>query len=338
MAKAIGLSASVGVWWRRMADFNSQIISQRFLSPTITPSYKKCELCKTHSSSTPKIMFLASEVFHFNEEEENFESYSKENGFTYWLATDLMKWLGYSTAQSWNNVINRAIQTCTTLSMPIFDHFIQVQVAVDGGKTTQDFKLSRFACYLVAMNGDNKKENVALAQAYFATIAEAIQNYLEETSKVERGLYRSEISEREKSLSGVVSAAGIENFAFFQNAGYRGMYNMTLSHIRKMRGIDEKRLPLDFMGKDELAANLFRITQTELKIKSDEIKGQPKLEATAENVGRQVRKSMIEISGVTPESMPVAEDIKELKKELKGVGKKLKQIGEGNPKRLKKKK
>lgn len=266
--------------------------------------------------------FQANEIFHFNDGKENFESFSKENGFTYWLGSDLMQWLGYVSPQSWMNVINKAMQTCTTLKMPIYDHF--VQVAPQPNHPKGDWKLSRYACYLVAMNGDNKKENVALAQAYFATIAGAIQSYLEQTDKVERVLIRGEVSEREQSLSGVAHTAGVENFAFFQNAGYRGMYNMNLKEIRKMRGIEEKRSPLDFMGKEELAANLFRITQTELKIKSDDIRGQARLENTAESVGRQVRKSMIEISGHTPESMPVEEDINDVKKELKSVGKKLK--------------
>ena len=265
----------------------------------------------------------AVDIFHFNDDQESFESYSKENGFTYWLASDLMKWLGYATSQAFHNVINKAIQTCTTLKMPIFDHFVQIQTISETGKAGTDYKLSRYACYLVAMNGDSKKPNVALAQAYFATIAGAIQHYLEEQNKVERVLIRGEVSERESSLSAVAKTAGVENYAYFQNAGYRGMYNMNLKQIRRLKGIDEKRSPLDFMGKEELAANLFRITQTELKIKSEDVRGQNRLEATAEQVGRKVRKTMIDISGHTPESMPVAEDIQKVKQELKGVNKKL---------------
>ncbi len=113
---------------------------------------------------------------------------------------------------------------------------------------------------------------------------------------------REEISGREKSMVGVVKKAGIENYALFQNAGYRGMYNKNILQLKIIRNIDKNKGLLDFMGKEELAANLFRITQTELKIKNEHIKGQQKLEVTAENVGQEVRNTMIKISGIAPEN------------------------------------
>lgn len=255
----------------------------------------------------------------------HFENQSKENGFTFWMASDLMHLLGYESWTSFNKAINRAMTTCNTLSIPIMENFTQVEVITDG-KSGFDYKLSRFACYLVVMNADNKKPSVAQAQAYFATLAGAVHNYLEEANKVERLVMRDEISDREGSLSGVVKQAGVENYAFFQNAGYRGMYNKNISQLKLIRNIPTNRSPLDFMGKEELAANLFRITQTELKIKQDNITGQKGLESAAESVGKKVRKTMMEISGVPPEMLPKSEDIKKVKTELKSKSKHIKSI------------
>ena len=254
-----------------------------------------------------------------------FEEQSKDNGYTYWFASRLMSLLGYESMPSFSKAINRAMITCNTINIPIVENFEQIYTIIDG-KTITDSKLSRFACYLIAMNADNRKPEVAQAQAYFAALAGAVTHYLEEANKVERLNVRDEISERERSLSGVAKKAGIEHYAYFQAAGYRGMYNMSISKLREIRNIPLNKTPLDFMGKDELAANLFRITQTELKIKNENIRGQTRLEATAENVGKEVRDTMIRISNVAPENLPKSSDISEVKKELKAKSKKIKQI------------
>lgn len=256
---------------------------------------------------------------------ENYENFSHENGFTYWYASDLMKMLDYENFSTFHKAINKAMTTCNTLNIPIFDNFFQESRAVNG-KTVNDFRLSRFACYLTVMNADGRKPGVAMAQAYFATLAGAVHNYIEEANKVERLVIRDEISEREASLSGVVHRSGIDNYAFFQNAGYRGMYNKNINQLRQMRGIPTKKSPLDFMGKEELAANLFRITQTELKIKQERIVGQKPLERAAETVGAKVRKTMREISGVLPENLPPHEDLQAIKKQLKDKSKQIKMI------------
>ena len=265
------------------------------------------------------------EVFQFDDSGQNFESFSKENGFTYWWASKLMALLGYETWPSFNRAIQKAMTVCASLNIPILENFIQEHQIVDG-KTIADYKLSRFACYLTVMNGDVKKTAVASAQAYFATMAGAVQTYLEEAEKVERIQIRDEISEREKSLSGVAHKAGVVEYGFFQNAGYRGMYNLNISQLKNIRGIPQKRSPLDFMGKEELAANLFRITQTELKIRNENIKGQNNLETAAQNVGKKVRKAMIDISNIAPEHLSKGSDIKEVRKELKAKGKNLREI------------
>lgn len=265
------------------------------------------------------------ELFMCNFSEDNFEKFSHENGFTYWYASDLMKLLEYENFNTFQKAINRAMTTCNTLNIPIYDNFHQEQITRDG-KVVIDFRLSRFACYLTVMNADSRKPSVAMAQAYFATLAGAVHNYLEEANRVERLVIREEVSEREASLSGVVHKAGINNYAFFQNAGYRGMYNKNISQLKQIRNIPSNKSPLDFMGKEELAANLFRITQTELKIKQDNIKGQGMLEYTAESVGKKVRQTMKDISGVLPENLPAHEDIKDVKKQLKEKSKQIKKI------------
>jgi len=256
---------------------------------------------------------------------DNFENHSHENGFTYWFATDLMNLLEYENMNSFQRAINKAMTTCNTLNIPIYDNFIQLQRIVDG-KAFNDFKISRFACYLTVMNADSKKHSVAMAQAYFATLAGAVHNYLEEANKVERLVVRNEISEREASLSGVAHSAGVVSYPYFQNAGYRGMYNKNISQLRTLRNIPSNKSPLDFMGKEELAANLFRITQTELKIKNENVKGQSSLESTAETVGRKVRQTMRDISGVLPEQLPIHEDIKVVKQQLKAKSKEIKKL------------
>lgn len=265
------------------------------------------------------------EVFHFDEDRPGFDDWSNENGNTFWWASDLSKMLGYASPASFRKTIDRAITSCTNAGVNVFDNFQQAQREV-GGSTKTDFKLSRFACYLTAMNADPKKEEVARAQAYFVTIADSLGQYLREAENVERLIIRKEVTDHEKSLSSTAKSAGVQNFAFFKNAGYMGMYNMTLNRLKERKGIPQSRSPLDFMGKTELAANLFRITQTEERIKAHNIKGQRNLENTARAVGKKVRQSMEEISGTTPEHLPPAEDIKKVRTKLKKTDRQFKKL------------
>lgn len=268
------------------------------------------------------------DVFHFDDTSLNFNDIARENGFTYWLASDYMRMLGYESYTSFKKAINRAMTACMTLEIDMYDNFQQLRSDIDGKEDT-DYKLSRFACYLVAMNADSKKMKVAQAQAFFAATAETIRRYVDDAKEVERVLIRDEISSHEKSLSTAAQNAGVDGqgYALFQNAGYRGMYNMNLKKLKEYKGLEHKnRTLLDFMGKDELAANLFRLTQTELKLKNDGIKGQRQAEQTAENVGRKVRKTMLDISGTKPEDMALGEDIKRVKTSLKQTHKGLKKI------------
>ncbi len=165
------------------------------------------------------------DVFHFDHDRKGFDDFGHLNGMKFWWARDLMAFLGYDDFN--DKAITRAVRACTTLGINIFENFQQVQREVDG-KLVSDYKLSRFACYLTAMNGDVRKPQVAQAQAYFAAVAETAREYFQGADSVERVLVRGEVSEREKSLNSTAKSAGIVNYPLFQNAGYRGMYNMDL--------------------------------------------------------------------------------------------------------------
>ena len=256
------------------------------------------------------------EVFHFEEGRPNFEALAQQNGFRFWLASDLMRCLGYSSMPPVLKAVNKAMAACAQLNIAISDNFCET--TTESGK---DWKLSRFACYLTTLNGDPKKPRVAQAQAYFITMAEAFRRQIQDAESIDRVVIRGEVSDRETALSNTVHARDIETIQFFQNAGYRGMYNLDLKQIKRKKKVPDGRSALDFMGSTELAANLFRITQTDEKIRNDDIRGQRPLERAAEFVGRGVRESMINLSGIPPEHLPAAEDIRTVRSALKSTGK-----------------
>lgn len=255
-------------------------------------------------------------LFHFDENRASFEDIGQGNGATHWREGDLMHALGYQTKHSFRKALTRAMQACLALNIGCEEHFLRQP---DG-----DYLLTRFGCYLVAMNGDPKKPEVAQAQAWFATIAQTFQSHLEHADGIDRVLIREEVTEGNKSLVSTAKSHGLRNYAFFQNKGYMGMYNMALSALETFKGIKTGERILDRMGKQELAANLFRITQTDAKIKNERLHGQYKLEDAAYSVGKKVRETMIQISGTEPEHLPLADHIKDMKKRLKATQKKLK--------------
>ncbi len=263
----------------------------------------------------------AMEIAHFDPENPGFELLSRANGVTTWSAREIGQILGYASYESFRKgPITKAQQVLLSLQIDIGEHFRTETITDESGVQKQDIRLSRFACYLAAMNGDPKKVQIAEAQAYFATFADACRRYIEESDDFERIIIRDEISDHEKGLSSTAKNSGVDNYAFFQNAGYRGLYNMNLKKLKTLKGVPKSRSPLDFMGKAELAANLFRITQTEQKIKNQGIRGQTNLEKAAESVGREVRETMRKVSGDLPEDLAPAEDIKKLKTGIKQTG------------------
>ena len=251
-----------------------------------------------------------------------FEGISISNGNTHWKASALREWLGYADGAAFNQAVDRAMVVCNTLGIAMHEHF---QSFSDGGKN--DFNLTRFACYLVAMNGDVRKPQVARAQAYFAQMAELVNNAMNDAGGVERVYIRRKISDSTKSLTSTARSRDLSDYGKFQNAGYMGLYNMGVAQLKKIKGLtlDDKRTPLDFMGERELAANLFRIAETEGRIKSNlDIRGQTALEETAYQVGQDVRQVMEDKPEVLAREIP--EDIKVAKKNLKKTQREFKKI------------
>lgn len=236
---------------------------------------------------------------------EVFEDLSQENDITYWLASDLMRLLGYDNEATFKKVVLRAQGSCATSNVDPLENFIRIQ-RQDG---EPDLKLTRFACFLVAMNADSRRPEVAKVQTYLAALADAVQQTLELTDNIPRVPLRGEITEREKSLASTAQNSGVFDFPRFHSAGYRGMYNMSMAKLKSLKGVPSNKSLLDFMGKTELAANLFRITQTEQRIKGNNVRGQANCEQEALHVGRKVRETMKELGGVHPEDLPTAQDI-----------------------------
>jgi DNA-damage-inducible protein D len=249
---------------------------------------------------------------------KEFERIGKPNGSKYWLESDYREALGYKSEASWRRVVNRASHACMTLDIPTTENFIELP---GGGR-----KLTRFACYLIAMNADPKKAEVAAAQVYLAKLAETLKQACDHADGVERVIIRDELTDGQKTLASTAKNHGVENFGFFANAGYLGMYNMSLGRLCDFKRLPEGQRLLDWMGKEELAANLFRVTQTEMKIKKDEVHGQRQLERVAREVGQKVRHTMLELSGVAPEDLELAEPIVAIKKAIKGTRRKFKEL------------
>lgn len=251
----------------------------------------------------------------------SFEDFKNENGITYWWASDLMVMLGYKDMKSFHKVLDRATKAFVSLNIPHYENIIAEQRTKEN-LTFQDFKLSRFACYLTVMNGDPKKIEVAQAQAYFAQQTRKFELSMQNNEEIERILIREEITEGNKSLASIAKQSGVVDFAKFQNAGYLGMYNMPSWKLEQKRNVKKGKL-IDNMGRTELAANLFRITQTEERIKNKGIKGQSNLEQTHFQVGKEVREIIQKNVGKSPENLPQEKQIGDVKKELKQGHKKM---------------
>lgn len=253
---------------------------------------------------------------------KDFESIKKidENGIEYWEARELLPILGYETWRSSEDVIARAARACVNSGQDVDNHFARISKMVKIGSNTErsvtDYKLDRYACYLVAQNGDSVKPEIALAQTYFA-IQTRRQEIFEQLPDNEKRLFiRSEVSAQNKKLFKTAKAAGVTHFGLFNDAGYKGLYGASLSDIEREKGIKKGEL-LDRAGSTELAANLFRITQTDEKLRKDNIQNERAASQTHFMVGGKVRQTIKEIGGVTPERLQTEKHIKEVKKEVK---------------------
>lgn len=250
----------------------------------------------------------------------DFEDFKNQNGITYWWASDLLVMLGYKDMKSFHKVLDRATKAFVSLGIPHYENiipFIKNEI--------QDFKLTRFACYITVMNGDPKNPEIAKAQAYFAEQTRKFELFIQSGNELDRMLIREELTEGNKALAGIAKKAGVENYAFFQDAGYRGLYNQAAWQLKQARSLTDKDNLADYMGRAELAANLFRITQTEERIKTRNVTGQTNLENTHFAVGREVRDIVQKNTGRSPEEFEIEKKIPQIKKELKqGYNKMLK--------------
>ena len=250
-----------------------------------------------------------------------------EYGVEFWYARELMPILQYSKWQNFEKIIDKAKIACQNSKVDILDHFTDVSKMVQVGsgayRKQVDYKLSRYACYLITQNGDSRKRVVAFAQTYFAVQTRkqelSEKDYFSLTEDEKRIYQRSLTKKGNHSLNQVAKKAGVKNFDQFHNAGYKGLYNgETADDIAKRKGLRYREDILDNMGSDELIANLFRISQTEQKLKKDNVQGEAKARETHYEVGKKVRKAIADIGGIMPEDLPTPEkSLKELEKENK---------------------
>lgn len=256
-----------------------------------------------------------------------------ENGNEYWGARKLSKVLEYSEFRHFLPVVERAKEACNNSGHSVADHFEDYLEEIEHGKGAKQkydsVKLSRYACYLIVQNADPSKEVVAQGQTYFA-----VQTRLQEIRQMEeynrlatedekRLFLRDEMKRHNIQLADAAKGAGVIeplDYSIFQNHGYMGLYGgLDAKGIHKNKGLKKSQNILDHMGSTELAANLFRATQTEEKLRRDNIKGKQQANKTHFDIGEKVRKTIEDIGGTMPEDLPVADSIKKLEKEKESM-------------------
>ena len=262
-----------------------------------------------------------------------FESIRKidENGVEYWSSRDLARVLGYADYRNFLAVINKAKEACVNSANEVVEHFGDVTemitIARGAVRSIETIKLTRYACYLTVQNADPNKVIVAQAQTYFAIqtrIAEVQQmdEYNQLSTEEEKRLFlREELARHNSLLAEAAKEAGVIesiDYAIFQNYGYQGLYGgLGAKEIHARKGLKKSQKILDHMGSTELAANLFRATQTEEKLRRENIKGKFNANKTHFEVGRKVRQTIKELGGTMPEDLPVAESIKSIETKQK---------------------
>lgn len=295
-------------------EFNNRLtaLSERVLSKALTPEEET------------------------NYTESLFESirHTNEYGQEFWYARELQITLEYKEWRNFNKVIEKAKVACKGSENIVSEHFVDANKTIDmpnnAAKTIDDYELSRYACYLIVQNGDPRKKVIALGQTYFAVKTrqqELIDNYDNLNEDQKRLAIRKEMKEHNKSLVAAAKDAGVESgidYAIFQNCGYRGLYGgMTARDIKEHKHLGKNDDILDYMGHEELAANLFRATQTEAKLRREHIQGKEKANQTHYEVGKEVRETIGRLGGTMPENLPTPEkSIKQIEREQKRLAKK----------------
>ncbi|MBR1640336.1 MAG: DNA damage-inducible protein D [Treponema sp.] len=267
--------------------------------------------------------------FDFEGDENIFDNikHVNEYGQEFWYARDLQSVLEYSQWRYLKEAIERAKTACYNSGQNVADHFAEVRKMVDIGsnakRSVEDYELSRYACYLIVMNGDPRKEIIALGQTYFAVKTrqqELIEDYERLSEEQKRIAIRNEMKRHNSALADAAHDAGIKeprDYAIFQNYGYMGLYNgLKAKDIKERKGLKKNQDILDYMGSTELAANLFRATQTEEKLKREHIQGKAEANKTHFEVGKKVRQTIKELGGTMPEDLPTPEkSVRQIEKE-----------------------
>jgi DNA-damage-inducible protein D len=250
-------------------------------------------------------------------------------GHEHWSSRDFAKVLGYTDYRNFEQVIGRAKMACFNSGQRVEDHFVEITEMIEIGKGGQrpvkTTLMSRYACYLAIQNADPSKDIVALGQTYFAIQTRRQELSDQEIEEHRRLLLRNELKKHNTQLADAAKQCGViepRDYAIFQNHGYQGLYGgMTAQDIHRHKGLKRSQQILDHMGSTELAANLFRATQTEEKLRREQIKGKVKAGQTHYEVGKKVRQTIQELGGTMPEDLPPAESIKRIE------SKKRKQFG-----------
>lgn len=252
-----------------------------------------------------------------------------EDGIEFWYARELQVILEYTEWRNFNKVIIKAKIACENSNIDVSDHFVDVNNMVQLGsgakREIEDLMLSRYACYLIVQNSDPRKEIIALGQTYFAvkTRERELEESFDELSEEQKRLaIRNELKTHNKSLAEAAQMAGVQKgteYAIFQNKGYQGLYGgLGAKDIHRKKELKNNQKILDHMGSTELAANLFRATQTDEKLRREKTKGKEKANQTHYGVGKKVRQTIEELGGTMPEDLPTPEkSIKEIEKKKK---------------------
>lgn len=269
---------------------------------------------------------------------ETFEGIRKidENGHEYWTSRDLAKALGYTDYRHFKEVGRKAVEACRNSGVNPADHFVgfaeMVSIGSNAERQIDNVKMSRLACYLAVQNANPSKIIVAQAQAYFARQTRRAEILLDKNlpmteDEQKRLMLRREMTKHNTQLASAAKEAGVEtplDYAVFQNFGYEGLYGgLDAKAIHKKKGLTKSQNILDHMGSTELAANLFRATQTEDKLRREGIRGKSAANRAHKQVGAKVRQTIRELGGTMPENLPVADSVKKLEQKEKRLQKRL---------------